>query len=64
MMTIIPDSPPASEAYGLEVIGGPLPGGTVWGYTGGGDGYADSPYLCLATRCCVVYIRSWFICAR
>ena len=45
MMTIVPDDPPAEEAYGLGLIADPLPCGTVWGHAGGGFGYGDLPYL-------------------
>jgi D-alanyl-D-alanine carboxypeptidase len=45
MMYILPDEPPAEEAYGLDLIADPLPCGTVWGHAGGGFGYGDLPYL-------------------
>jgi D-alanyl-D-alanine carboxypeptidase len=45
MMTIVPDDPPAEEAYGLGLIADPLPCGMVWGHAGGGFGYGDLPYL-------------------
>src|SRR6266702_7022649 len=45
MMHILPDDPPAQEAYGLGLIADPLPCGTVWGHSGGGFGYRHLPYL-------------------
>jgi D-alanyl-D-alanine carboxypeptidase len=49
MMHVVPDDPPAEEAYGLGLIADPLPCGTVWGHAGGGYGYDNLPYLHLAT---------------
>lgn len=45
MMHILPDDPPAQEAYGLGLIADPLPSGSVWGHSGGGFGYRHFPYL-------------------
>jgi D-alanyl-D-alanine carboxypeptidase len=45
MMHVLPDDPPAEEAYGLGLIADPLPCGTVWGHAGGGFGYDNYPYL-------------------
>jgi D-alanyl-D-alanine carboxypeptidase len=49
MMYVVPDSPPADEAYGLGLIADPLPSGIVWGHAGGGYGYSDFPYIRLET---------------
>jgi D-alanyl-D-alanine carboxypeptidase len=49
MMAILPDDPPAAEAYGLGLIADPLGCGVVWGHGGGGFGYENLPYLRLET---------------
>ncbi len=49
MMDVVPDNPPADEAYGLGLMADHLPCGTVWGHSGGGFGYRNLPYLRLET---------------
>jgi D-alanyl-D-alanine carboxypeptidase len=49
MMEILPDEPPAAEAYGLGLIADPLACDVVWGHGGGGFGYKNLPYMRLAT---------------
>lgn len=49
MMTVLPDDPPAAEAYGLGLIADPLSCGVMWGHGGGGFGYENLPYMRLET---------------
>ena len=49
MMAVLPDDPPAAEAYGLGLIADPLACGVVWGHGGGGFGYENLPYMRLET---------------
>jgi hypothetical protein len=56
MMHILPDEPPAEEAYGPGLIADPLPCGTVWGHAGGEFGYGDLPYLHLGSERLAVFM--------
>lgn len=49
MMEVLPDEPPAAEAYGLGLIADPLACDVVWGHGGGGFGYKNLPYMRLET---------------
>ncbi len=54
MMDVIPDEPPAAEAYGMGLLTESLPCGRIWGHAGSGYGYTNDPYLHLATERFVV----------
>lgn len=58
MMHVLPDDPPAEEAYGLGLMPQSLPCGTVWGHSGGGFGYGNLPYLRLETGRFAAFMRN------
>jgi D-alanyl-D-alanine carboxypeptidase len=58
MMTVFPEQPPASQMYGLGLMGDPLSSGIVWGHSGGGFGYLDLPYIQCETGRFVVFIMN------
>jgi D-alanyl-D-alanine carboxypeptidase len=49
MMTVLVDTPPAEEDYGLGLMPEKLPCGQLWGHAGGGYGYGNLPYVLLDT---------------
>ncbi|HEX9340703.1 MAG TPA: serine hydrolase domain-containing protein [Thermoplasmata archaeon] len=58
MMYVVPDDPPAPEAYGLGIMAQSLACGLVWGHSGGGFGYGNLPYLRLETGRFAVFMRN------
>jgi D-alanyl-D-alanine carboxypeptidase len=58
MMTVPPDEPAASMAYGMGLIRDDLPCGPVWGHSGGGYGYAHTPFLRLDTGRFAIVMRN------
>lgn len=58
MMDVIPDDPPAEEAYGLGLMPETLPCGTLWGHAGGGYGYGNLPQILLETDRFAVFMHN------
>lgn len=58
MMTVLPDKPAPAEPYGLGLLRDDLPGGPVWGHSGGGFGYGHAPFVRLDGQQIAIVMRN------
>lgn len=58
MMTVVRDNPTPELSYGLGLYLDDLPGGPVWGHSGGGFGYGHWPFADLDSGTIAIVMRN------